>query len=401
VAIIIVPSAVLDPSSRLHAGWGVLVDRNRIVATGPLDALTIPPAARRIELRGMTLLPGLIDLHSHLLLHPYDRRSWNDQVLVDHEALRVARATVAAAATLHAGFTTLRDLGTEGAGTADVGIKIAIEQGIIPGPRLAVSTRAIVAHGTYGPRGFAPNVAVPQGAQETSGSDIVAVVREQIALGADWIKVYADYGWGRGSQPRPTFTIEELALAVGTAHDGGCLVAAHASTIQGMRRAAGAGVDTIEHGNTGTRAIFDLLAERGIAFCPTLAASEAIARYRGWNGVAPEPPSLVAKRASFQAARDANVTIANGSDAGVFSHGENVRELELLVAYGMTPLEAIRAATTIAAQTLRDEAIGAIRPGALADLVAVSGDPAADISALRDVTFVMKGGTIHRHDAAR
>jgi imidazolonepropionase-like amidohydrolase len=375
----------------------VVVDGDRIVAVGPADAITLASDARIIALPGATLLPGLIDLHTHLLLHPYDETSWDDQVLREAEALRVVRATVAARATLHAGFTTLRELGTEGAGYADVGLREAFARGIVPGPRLRVATRALVATGSYGPRGFAPEVCcVPQGAEEADGVDaLTRAVRDQIRRGADWIKVYADYRYGPQGETRPTFTQSELELIADLAHSSGRPVAAHASTAEGMRRATLAGFDTIEHGDGGTLDVFALMAQRGTVFVPTIAATEAIARYRGWLPGTAEPPTLVRKREAFAAALAAGVTIANGSDAGVFAHGENARELELLVACGMTPRDALVAATATAARVLRAEGeLGVLAAGAAADVIAVTGDPTADVTALREIALVMSRGEV-------
>jgi imidazolonepropionase-like amidohydrolase len=392
-SIILRPDAVFD-GERRHEGWTVLVEGDRIVAAGAPAATGAPDGARTIDLPGATLLPGLIDLHTHLLLHPYDERSWDDQVLRDPESLRVARAVVAAKRTLAAGFTTLRDLGTEGAGEADVGLRRAIEEGIIPGPRLVCVTRAIVARGTYGPTGFHSGCCVPQGAEEVDGPEsIVRTTRTQIARGADWIKVYADYRYGPANDARPTFSQDELALIVRVAHDAGVPVAAHASTAEGMRRAALAGVQTIEHGNEGTADVFAVMAERGVAYVPTLAAYEALERIRGLSS---DHPIVVAKRAAFAAARASGVTIANGSDIGVFPHGENARELELLVEHGLTPAEALRAATSTAANVLRRSDLGIVAAGARADLVCLRGDPTTAIASLRDVMLVLKNGVVER-----
>ena len=379
-----------------HAGWSVLVDGDRIVAAGP--NVTAPADAKIIDLPGETLTPGLIEGHSHIFLHPYNEAKWDDQVLHEPLALRTARAVVAVRKTLMAGFTTERDLGTEGAGYADVGIKQAIDQGIMPGPRMLVATRANVALGAYGPKGYEPGVDIPQGAEEVSGAEeMTKAARKQIAAGADVIKMYADYHYRPGEPSRPTLTEAEMAAGVAVAHDAGRIAAAHATTAEGMRRAVLAGVDTIEHGYGGTPEVFKLMHDRGTGYCPTLGASEAYARYfAGWNGQEPAPAEVQSDRRALQMAMKAGVQICMGGDVGVFPHGQNWLEMEAMQRAGMSPAEIMISATSRNARILHLPDRGEVRPGLLADLVAMPADPTKDVSAAEHVDFVMKGGEIVR-----
>jgi imidazolonepropionase-like amidohydrolase len=394
--IVLRPAAVFDGTSAdLHRDWQVAVDGSEIVAVGP--GLSVE-GARVLELPGLTLMPGLIEGHSHLLLHPYDETAWTDQVLDEPLGLRAARATVQAKATLMAGVTTVRDLGSEGAGYIDVGIREAIEQGIVSGPRMFVAGPAIVATGSYNPKG-APELELPKGAEEADGEDaLIRVVRDQIGRGADWVKVYADYRWGPEGEARPTFTERELALIVDVAASSGRSVVAHASTPEAIRRAVDAGVRTIEHGDGGDRATFDHMASRDVVFCPTLAAGDAISQYNGWEkGVDPEPARIRRKRQSFGEALASGVSICFGGDVGVYPHGDNVRELELMEEYGMGTLDVVVAATSANARYFGlEDRLGRVAPGLLADLIAVEGDPTSDLSSLRRVRFVMKEGAIFR-----
>jgi imidazolonepropionase-like amidohydrolase len=398
---VLIPDAVWDGvADRPQRGWIVIVNGDRISFAGPPDRVTYPADAEQITLAGTTLIPGLIEGHSHLFLHPYNETLWDDQVLKEPLGFRMAAAVAHARATLQAGITTERDLGSEGAYDFDVQLKRAIDAGLVPGPRLITTTRAIVATGSYAPRRTGYSFDPLQGAEEASGADeIRRVVRSQVGHGADWIKVYADFRWGSNGEALPTFSQDELNALVQAAKGAGRPVAAHAATPEGMRRAVLAGVETIEHGDEGTSEVFRLMRQHGVSYCPTLAASEAYAEYfDGWKkGTMPPTPDLVIKKASFQAALAAGVNICFGGDVGVYRHGDNVRELEIMVEYGMAPLAALKSATSGNARVFHlENQLGRIAPGLLADLVAVDGDPTSQISALRSIRLVMKGGAVVR-----
>jgi imidazolonepropionase-like amidohydrolase len=402
-SVLLRPDRVFDAAAAtLREGLVVLVTGNRIVAVGAPRDVQAPAGTTVIDLPGTTLLPGLIDAHSHIFLHPYNETVWNDQVLKETLAYRTILAVNHCEATLLAGFTSLRDLGTEGADYADVSVQQAINEGRIPGPRLQVATKAIVASASYGPgpRGFATNVELPQGAQPVSGNDqMLWAVRDQIGHGAEIVKVYADYRRGPGGTTVPTLTLEEMTVAVREATSAGRPTASHAASAEGIRRSVLAGVYSIEHGYGATEEVLRLMAERNVVLYPTLAANEASAIYnQGYKpGVSKPTPSMEQARKMFQVAMKLGVTIGMGSDVGVFAHGTNAREMELMVEYGM-PAAQVLAATTIVNAKLMGwgDKLGQVKTGFLADLVAVQGDPVKDIGAARHVSFVMKDGRIYK-----
>lgn len=382
----------------MHEGWAVVVQGNKIISIGPKEKIAAPANSQKINYPNSTLLPGLIEAHSHLLLHPYNETPWDDQVMKESDSYRIVRGTVHAKNTLLAGFTTVRDLGSEGAGYSDVELKKAIVDGIIVGPRMIVAGRAIVSTGSYGPKGFDTDVKVMIGAEEADGDNLIKVTRDQIGNGADVVKVYADYRWGANGETMPTFSIDEMKLIVETARSSGRAVVAHATTAEGMRRAVMAGVETIEHGDNGTLEVFNLMKEKNVALCPTVAAGDAIAQYRGWKkGTEPEPARIKKKRENFKLAIQSGVTILAGGDVGVFAHGDNAREMELMADYGMAPMDVLKSVTSVNAKAFHMEnQIGSLKVGLLADLVVVLGDPSKDISDLRKIKFVMKDGVVHR-----
>jgi len=397
--ILLKPDRVFD-GAQMHTDWVVLIKNNKIEEAGSMK-FKLPASTQVIELKGCTLLPGLIEGHSHLFLHPYNETKWDDQVLKESRAERVARAVEHARATLMAGFTTVRDLGTEGSWYDDVGLKIAIEKGVVAGPRMICATRAIVAKGAYGPRPASPDVVFPQGAAEVASVDeMMSEVRTQISKGADVIKIYADYRTGSSHDATATFSVEEIAAAVKIANSGGREVVCHATTAEGMRRAILAGASTVEHGDHGTEEVFKLMKEKSVAFCPTLAAGDAYEQYDGWKkGIDPEPQSIINKRKTFQLALQSGVTICMGGDVGVFAHGDNAREMEMMVSYGMKPIDVLRSSTSINADVFGyGDKIGRIKKDLVADIIAVTGDPSSDIKDIRKIKLVIRDGVIYRSE---
>lgn len=396
---LLIPERVFDGTA-MHDDWVVAVEGNQITYAGPMDGLKTISAYTKKELNGMTLMPGIIEGHSHLLLHPYNETEWNDQVLKESPAERAIRGVVHAEKSLMSGVTSMRDLGSEGAGYTDVYLKKTIDDNIVPGPRTLMAGPAIVATGAYGPKGFHNGVTVPLGAVPVSGRDeAIKEVRTQLGNGANLIKIYADYRWGNNEPSQPTFLQEEIDAMVSAATTAGRYVVAHASTPEGMRRAILGGVETIEHGDRGTLEIFNLMKENGVALCPTLAAGDAIEQYKGWKkGTEPDPERVAKKKKSFQLALASGVDIVFGGDVGVFTHGENYRELELMVAYGMEPIKALQSATSVNAEVLHFSGLGVIHEGYLADIIAVEGNPVNDITQMKHVKFVMKDGIVYKNE---
>lgn len=387
----------LFDGEKMWTGKAVLVKGNKIMAIVEKSS-PIPSGAKVLDFKNATLLPGLIEGHAHLFLYPYNITDWDTQVLKETDALRTIRASVHAKNTLMAGFTSVRDLGTEGAGYADVSLKKAILDKIIEGPRMLVAGRAIVSTGSYGPKGYDNDQKIMLGAEPADGNDLVRVVRDQIWQGADFIKIYADYRWGLMGEDRPTFTLDELKLINEVTTSSGRVMVCHAKSKEAIRRSVLAGAVTIEHGDFLDEEIGKLLKEHQVIFMPTIAAVDKITQYRGWKkGIDPDPENVVRKKLSFKAALASGVTIGMGGDVGVFPHGDNVMEMELMAEYGMPNLDILKAATSVNARAMNwQDKLGHIKEGFLADLVVVKGNPLENISQIRDVKFVMKDGVIYK-----
>ena len=376
-------------------GQSILVEGDRIKQVGA--TFKAPDGARVIDLSGSTVLPGLIDNHTHVLLQgDVTAADYDVQLLKESIPYRAIRATVAVRTALMNGFTTLRDLETEGAMYADVDIKTAINRGIIPGPRMFVATRAFAPTGTYPLLGYSWELRMPEGVQIVDGADnIRRAVREQVKYGADWIKYYSDrqYFMKNGAlHSMVNFTDEEAGAMVNEAHRLGRKVAAHAMGREGIESALRAGVDTIEHGDGLDEETIGLMVRRGVYWCPTIYVGVWVAEGRApiWNNMRD------LEAVAFGKALKKGVKISFGTDVGGFAWTENqAKEFTYMVKYGMTPMQAIQSATTVAAQLLdQEDKLGVIEAGKFADIIAVSGDPLKDISELQRVTFVMKGGEI-------
>lgn len=384
----------------IHTDWALLVEGNKIVTVGPKQNIKVTEGTININYGNATVMPGMIEGHSHLLLYPYNITDWDTQVLKETDSYRTVRATVHAKNTLLAGFTTARDLGTEGAGYSDVSLKRAINEGIIIGPRLMVAGRAIVSTGSYGPKGYDTDQQIMLGAEPADGNDLIRVVRDQIGKGADFIKIYADYRWGINGEDKPSFTLDELKLINEVTRSSGRVMVCHAKSKEAIRRAVLAGAETIEHGDFIDVEMGKLMKEHNVTYFPTISAVDVISQYRGWKkGVTDPPANVINKRKSFKEAIASGVAIGMGGDVGVFPHGENASEMELMVEYGLPVMDALKAATSINSKAFHlDDKIGFLKQGFLADVVVVSGDPSKNISDVKKVKFVMKEGVVYRKD---
>lgn len=382
----------------------VLIEGDSIKQVGPAASVAIPSGAQIIDLGSATVLPGMIDAHTHVLLQgDITAEEYDAQLLKESIPYRTLRAAAAVRIALWNGFTALRDLETEGAMYADVDIKRAINAGIIPGPRMAVATRALNITGAYGLSGYAWELRMPKGVQVVDGVDECRkAVREQIEYGADWIKVYCDRRYfidDKGTiDSIPTFTLEELRAIVNEAHRLKHPVAAHAIGRTGIQNALTAGADTIEHGDGFDDRTIAQAIQQGVYWCPTLCVGEYVAQGRAAAGAPIWVQMLPLQHSAFAKAVKAGMKIAFGTDAGGFAWTENeAKEFALMVKYGMTPMQAIQSATLVAAQLLGwEKRTGTLEAGKYADLVAVKGDPLNDITELERVFFVMKAGRVFR-----
>ncbi len=391
-------------SDTLRKAAVIAIQSGRIVSV--MDALTSDAVAASVtDLGQETCLPGLIDTHTHVLLQgDITAEDYDKQLLKQSQAYRAIVAAQNAGRELQYGFTTIRDLETEGAGYADVDVKRAIENGVIPGPRMRVATRSMDVTGAYPLQGYAPEVPVPHGSQLVDGPvEARKAVREEISFGADWIKVYVDRGYhlvdGGVIDDIPTFTPEELAAIVDEAHREGHPVAAHAMARQGVHNAVVAGVDSIEHGDYIAPDDMKMMVAKGIYYVPTIYVGEYVAQGRAAAGAPVWVQMMKIHQDTFHRALQAGVKIAFGTDVGGFDWGiDPAVEFPLMVRDGMTSAQAIRAATSVAATLLRmDTEVGTLEAGKLADVVAVKGDPLKDITLLQKVDFGMKGGEVYRH----
>ena len=384
----------------MHTDWALVVEGDKIISVGPSQTIAIPEGSVQINYPNATLMPGMIEGHSHLLLYPYNITDWDTQVLKETDAYRTIRATVHAEKTLLAGFTTARDLGTEGAGYTDVALKRAINEGIIIGPRLIVAGRAIVATGSYGPKGYDLDQEIMLGAEPADGNDLIRVVRDQIGKGADFIKIYADYRLGINVEDRPSFTLDELKLINEVTRSIGRVMVCHAKSKEAIRRAVLAGAETIEHGDFIDVALGKLMKANNVTYIPTISAVDVISQYRGWDkGGAETPLNVLNKRQSFKDAIASGVSIGMGGDVGVFPHGENASEMELMVEYGLPTMDALKAATSVNARAFHlEDRLGFLKLVFIADIVAVGGDPSKNISDVKKVKFVMKEGIVYRKE---
>jgi imidazolonepropionase-like amidohydrolase len=397
-------------AGRVLTDRSILVEGERIKSVGETNEIrkSAPKDAVVIDLSKSVVLPGLIDCHTHVLLQgDITQADYDEQLLKESIPYRTIRATVAARTALMNGFTTIRDLETEGAMYADVDVKRAIQRGVIPGPRMFVSTSAFSATGMYPLLGYSWELKMPEGVQVVDGPDAIRkAVREQVKYGADWIKFYCDrkyYLDGGKLRSKVNFTEEEMHAMVGEAHRLDRKVAAHAIGKDGIMAALNAGADTIEHGDGLDEESIDLMVKKGAYWCPTIYVAAYVADGRAAAGNPIWKAMVDLERKAFGLAVKKGAKIAYGTDAGGYAWTENqAKEFSYMVRYGMSPMKAIQSATSVAAELLQAEAdLGAIEPGKYADIVAVDGDPLKDIAELERVKFVMKGGQVFKHETGK